>query len=815
MKRSDGHEQAAAPSNVETTGEFRAEPPPTPEPGFLDDFFHTDEYAVRRRRFGRKPRKAARDAAEAPWLPTGTDVRGAPMPQTVQLPLGPPQPGHPQLGPSQLGPPQTGHARLGPFQPGLPQSSPPQYVHPRLGSPQANQPGYPQPGPLPLGAAPPTGLPTIGPPPPMGLPQCGTAQAAPPQTAMTGPSEAAATVIDLVVPKPRTDETVVEPQDTPPAADEAPPLEDAPPAVDGDEADDPEPQDTPPASHAGDLEDEGTPEPQDTPPADRTGEWAYEDALESQDTPRVDDAGRPREEDVPEPKGELPPADAYDLGETEQDASPLGDADEREDEAVPEPAGGPVVDAAPVYTPPDHITTQPIGADGVRAQRREGSGGVAVVASPPKVGSADETGEEAPQETSGSETSTFTSVGREAETPEPKTPNIVPPADLPSDAVDTSLDAMVDMGLGEDVPEFTAAEPTGGTEGPAAWLTMFDAVMPDAVEHTSDRRVGSDPTVLETGAPGSTEPAMPDAPESTTRDGEASDTDGLTMVDASDTDGLTRADGGIASGLTVVDGGARDLAVSPFGGGAAATGEFAVVDGGAPQPALRQNKGSPPTELRPLAGLAPDASQLPAPKAPTLAPSSASPTAAQPPTSPPFPSPMPNFDPPRTPDGAGTAPRGAGIRRACGVIGAAAAAVIVAGMVVLVFDRPQKPARTAPCAGCSTHGAGGTATPTGPRFAYRTTDREIGYFEGAVTIVNHGRAPLRTWTLSFTYPGADVHNAWEAVLRRTGQDVVIANVAGARPIAPGESFDVQFGGTGRPAMPTNCRLNGDPCTFVH
>jgi hypothetical protein len=107
-----------------------------------------------------------------------------------------------------------------------------------------------------------------------------------------------------------------------------------------------------------------------------------------------------------------------------------------------------------------------------------------------------------------------------------------------------------------------------------------------------------------------------------------------------------------------------------------------------------------------------------------------------------------------------------------------------------------------------------TVAPVAAKLRYRTVERDVGYFEGTVTLVNHGRRPLSTWTLTFTYPGADIHNAWEVVLQGKGQNVTIANAPTAAPIAPGDSFEVRFGGAGRPGMPANCRLNGAPCTFI-
>ncbi|MCW2948457.1 MAG: cellulose-binding family, partial [Actinoallomurus sp.] len=159
-------------------------------------------------------------------------------------------------------------------------------------------------------------------------------------------------------------------------------------------------------------------------------------------------------------------------------------------------------------------------------------------------------------------------------------------------------------------------------------------------------------------------------------------------------------------------------------------------------------------------------------------------------------------------------------RRLLVAVAAAGAAVIVAGAITLLFRQPGG-ASDAPgaCTGknCSsttptTKGAAGS--PAGQKLRYRTVDRVTGYFEGTVTIVNKGRRPMPSWTLSFTYPGADVHNAWGGVLQQTGRNVVINSAATAQPIAPGDSFAVRFGGAGTPRLPTDCHLDGRPCTFT-
>lgn len=102
----------------------------------------------------------------------------------------------------------------------------------------------------------------------------------------------------------------------------------------------------------------------------------------------------------------------------------------------------------------------------------------------------------------------------------------------------------------------------------------------------------------------------------------------------------------------------------------------------------------------------------------------------------------------------------------------------------------------------------------GPQIAYRTVERDAGYFEGTVTIANPTDRPMRSWTLSFRYPGADIHNTWNADLARSGTEIFLTGTATSPPIAPGATLQVRFGGSGSPSMPTACRLNGTPCAFV-
>ena len=186
------------------------------------------------------------------------------------------------------------------------------------------------------------------------------------------------------------------------------------------------------------------------------------------------------------------------------------------------------------------------------------------------------------------------------------------------------------------------------------------------------------------------------------------------------------------------------------------------------------------------------------------------------------------FDPPGSPQGGqegpptGPTPKPAKKfppRLIITLVAAGIAIVLAGGIAFALFDQGDKKKPTCPNSAnkaCAAQGKQRPAppAPSGPKFAYRTVDREVGYFEGTIMVVNKTGAPLPKWTLTFTYPGADVHNAWEVTLRKTGQDVIVDSKVGTQPLAPGASFEVRFGGAGKPATPTNCTFNGQPCRFT-
>jgi hypothetical protein len=104
--------------------------------------------------------------------------------------------------------------------------------------------------------------------------------------------------------------------------------------------------------------------------------------------------------------------------------------------------------------------------------------------------------------------------------------------------------------------------------------------------------------------------------------------------------------------------------------------------------------------------------------------------------------------------------------------------------------------------------------PGGPAVRYQTVQQDPGYFEGTVTFTNQTGAPMHAWELSFTYPGANVKNIWDAVLVRGGDHPVIRSTQTADAIPPGGSLEVRFGAEGSPSAPGDCLLGGRPCSFA-
>jgi hypothetical protein len=70
---------------------------------------------------------------------------------------------------------------------------------------------------------------------------------------------------------------------------------------------------------------------------------------------------------------------------------------------------------------------------------------------------------------------------------------------------------------------------------------------------------------------------------------------------------------------------------------------------------------------------------------------------------------------------------------------------------------------------------------------------------------------MSDWKITFAVPEANVKNIWGARLVREGEQVEIANLAGAPAIPPGATWEIQYGAEGQPVEPQKCRLNGKAC----
>ncbi|MDL4818767.1 cellulose binding domain-containing protein [Actinomadura opuntiae] len=111
----------------------------------------------------------------------------------------------------------------------------------------------------------------------------------------------------------------------------------------------------------------------------------------------------------------------------------------------------------------------------------------------------------------------------------------------------------------------------------------------------------------------------------------------------------------------------------------------------------------------------------------------------------------------------------------------------------------------------------GAPTPSGPvvngaGVTYQLVQQDEGYYEGRLVITNRTGRPMNAWRISFDAPGADVRNVWNGRLVRGGPHPVIES-AGADPIPPGGTLDVEYGASGVAAAPRHCLLNGAACGF--
>ncbi|WP_328593798.1 cellulose binding domain-containing protein [Actinomadura macrotermitis] len=155
------------------------------------------------------------------------------------------------------------------------------------------------------------------------------------------------------------------------------------------------------------------------------------------------------------------------------------------------------------------------------------------------------------------------------------------------------------------------------------------------------------------------------------------------------------------------------------------------------------------------------------------------------------------------------------------------ALVIAVGVVAYAFSTQQislnfaapahEPQSDGPHEGQMAERGDGTRASRGTRDAGRLTTafqvvrRTPTGFTGSVTITNRGTAPVLRWSLAFGFTKATVRSFSGGATRQTGRRGWVRSLAGAPPLAPGQSVKVVFTARGTAGAPATCVLNRAPC----
>ncbi|MGK5518876.1 cellulose binding domain-containing protein, partial [Micromonospora sp. URMC 107] len=104
------------------------------------------------------------------------------------------------------------------------------------------------------------------------------------------------------------------------------------------------------------------------------------------------------------------------------------------------------------------------------------------------------------------------------------------------------------------------------------------------------------------------------------------------------------------------------------------------------------------------------------------------------------------------------------------------------------------------------------ARAAGPTATFvKTADWGTGW-EGRYTVTNGGPATITGWQVAFTLPaGTTLGSYWDATVSSVGQRHTFTNRSWNGTVAPGASVSFGFLATGS-GSPTNCTLNGVPCS---
>lgn len=103
------------------------------------------------------------------------------------------------------------------------------------------------------------------------------------------------------------------------------------------------------------------------------------------------------------------------------------------------------------------------------------------------------------------------------------------------------------------------------------------------------------------------------------------------------------------------------------------------------------------------------------------------------------------------------------------------------------------------------------------RVYHTVTSRSPERFTAVLTVVNTGRAPVRTWTLRWAYPGSGpssvprLRDGWKATVTADGTGGQAIDIDPDAEIPAGGSVTIGFVGTGPSADPVSFTLNGVTC----
>ncbi|MGW4318118.1 cellulase family glycosylhydrolase [Streptomyces sp. NPDC004684] len=93
-------------------------------------------------------------------------------------------------------------------------------------------------------------------------------------------------------------------------------------------------------------------------------------------------------------------------------------------------------------------------------------------------------------------------------------------------------------------------------------------------------------------------------------------------------------------------------------------------------------------------------------------------------------------------------------------------------------------------------GTGGGGSAPACTAAYTVSDDWGGGFNASVTVKNSGTVALKSWKVTWTWPGAQkITNIWNATYTQSGATVTAVNAAHNGAVAPGTSTSFGFGGT--------------------